>query len=180
MSRQILPSTWIEPKHYGSIASGFGCSMIRKITDQPRLGDSYVALLLRFGPPISSLEGLLWQASLHTCDFIAWSSMRTFGDATYLHLRHSCTAKRMPSLTRRNAATYIRRRYRSAEARTIISVRYSDSNPLSSNFNVRVFSLTVLTTCSGAPCGMSASISRVSFTSAPRSPARWAITSSAT
>ena len=46
------------------------------------------------------------------------------------------------------------------------SVLYSSSNPLTSNFSVRLFSVTVRTTCSGAPSGMFASISSVTLTAA--------------
>ena len=56
---------------------------------------------------------------------------------------------------------------------------YSRSKPLSSNFNVRLFSVTMRITLSGAPSGISASISMVILTFAPNSPDRWAITSSA-
>ena len=49
---------------------------------------------------------------------------------------------------------------------------YSSSKPLSSNLRVRLFSVTVRTTCSGVPSGMLASISKVSRTSAPTNPAR--------
>ena len=49
---------------------------------------------------------------------------------------------------------------------------YASSNPWLSNFNVRQFSVTVRTTFSGAPDGMSASISRVIFTFASSKPAR--------
>jgi len=47
---------------------------------------------------------------------------------------------------------------------------YSLSNPELSNFNVRQFSVTVRTTLSGAPEGISASISSVTVTLAPRRP----------
>ena len=58
---------------------------------------------------------------------------------------------------------------------SIVSIRlsiplYSLSKPLSSNFNVRLFSVTIRTTCSGVPSGMSTSISRVSLTLAPITP----------
>ena len=50
---------------------------------------------------------------------------------------------------------------------------YSLSKPLSSNFKVRLFSVTIRTTCSGVPSGMSTSISRVSLTLAPITPDKW-------
>ena len=60
------------------------------------------------------------------------------------------------------------------------SARYQDSsNPWLANLRVRLFSVTVLTTFSGAPSGISASISRVTMTSAPTRPERLEITSSA-
>ena len=59
------------------------------------------------------------------------------------------------------------------------STIYSDSNPKSRNFRVWQFSLTMRTTCSEAPSGMWASISRVMCTRAPTTPARCEITSSA-
>ena len=54
----------------------------------------------------------------------------------------------------------------------ILSQSYAVSKPLSLKFRVRLFSVTIRTTCSGAPSGMLASISRVSFTSAPSRPAK--------
>ena len=56
----------------------------------------------------------------------------------------------------------------------------SASKPWLVNFKVRLFSVTVLTTCSEAPEGISASTSRVMVTLAPTIPVRWAMTSSAT
>ena len=56
---------------------------------------------------------------------------------------------------------------------------YSLSNPWLVNFSVRLFSVTVRTTWSGAPAGISASISSVTVTFAPTRPARCAMTSSA-
>jgi hypothetical protein len=44
------------------------------------------------------------------------------------------------------------------------------------NFSVRLFSVTVRTTLSGAPLGISASISSVTFTFAPTIPERCEIT----
>jgi len=58
--------------------------------------------------------------------------------------------------------------------------RYSSSNPWDANLSAAAFSVTVRTTFSGAPSGIRASISRVTVTSAPGSPARCATTSSAT
>jgi hypothetical protein len=51
--------------------------------------------------------------------------------------------------------------------------------PLLMNFSVRLFSVTVRTTLSEAPCGISASISSVARTDDPTRPVRWVITSSA-
>ena len=42
---------------------------------------------------------------------------------------------------------------------------YSSSNPLTPNVTVLLFSVTMRTTCSGAPSGMVASISSVTFDS---------------
>ena len=56
---------------------------------------------------------------------------------------------------------------------------YSFSNPWLVNLSVRLFSVTVRTTLSGAPSGTSASISRVTVTRAPMRPERWEMTSSA-
>ncbi len=53
------------------------------------------------------------------------------------------------------------------------------SNPWLVNLSVRLFSVTVRTTLSGAPSGISASTSSVILTLAPTRPARCAITSSA-
>lgn len=54
--------------------------------------------------------------------------------------------------------------------------RYSFSKPWLVNFSVRLFSVTVRTTFSGAPEGISASISSVTFTVEPIRPARCATT----
>jgi hypothetical protein len=51
-------------------------------------------------------------------------------------------------------------------------LRYSVSKPLLVNFSVRLFSVTVRTTLSGAPSGISASISRVTRTDDPTRPTR--------
>ena len=56
---------------------------------------------------------------------------------------------------------------------------HSFSNTMLSNFNTRLFSVTVRTTWSGAPSGISASTSRVMVTFAPTRPDKWAMTSSA-
>jgi hypothetical protein len=56
---------------------------------------------------------------------------------------------------------------------------YSVSKPLLVNFSVRLFSVTVRTTLSGAPSGISASISRVTRTDEPTRPTRRVTTSSA-
>jgi|WetSurMetagenome_2_1015567.scaffolds.fasta_scaffold75222_2 hypothetical protein len=56
---------------------------------------------------------------------------------------------------------------------------YSFSNPRLVNFRVRLFSVTVRTTCSGAPEGISATISRVTSTFDPTDPAKCATASSA-
>ncbi len=55
---------------------------------------------------------------------------------------------------------------------SLAELLYSSSNPLTSNFSVRLFSVTVRTTCSGAPSGMSASISSVTLTLEPIRPDR--------
>src|SRR2546422_5610756 len=60
------------------------------------------------------------------------------------------------------------------------AAHYSFSNPWLVNLSVRLFSVTVRTTCSGAPEGISASTSSVTLTFAPTRPDRCAITSSAT
>ena len=57
---------------------------------------------------------------------------------------------------------------------------YSFSKPWLVNFRVRLFSVTVRTTWSEAPEGISASTSSVTVTFAPTRPVRWAMTSSAT
>ena len=58
--------------------------------------------------------------------------------------------------------------------------RYSVSKPLfGANFRVRLFSVTVRTTLSGAPAGTEASISNVTRTDDPTKPARCVMTSSA-
>jgi hypothetical protein len=49
---------------------------------------------------------------------------------------------------------------------------HSVSKPLLENFRVRLFSVTVRTTWSGAPSGISASISNVTRTDDPTSPTR--------
>src|SRR5947208_3713983 len=49
---------------------------------------------------------------------------------------------------------------------------YSSSKPWLVNLSVRLFSVTTRTTCSGAPEGISASISRVTRTFDPTRPAR--------
>lgn len=52
--------------------------MIRKITDQPRVGDSYVALLLRFGPAVAWSAGLSWLTSTLVTSLCLWGSMSFF------------------------------------------------------------------------------------------------------
>jgi len=56
---------------------------------------------------------------------------------------------------------------------------YSLSNPWLVNFKVRLFSVTARTTFSGAPSGISASISNVTRTDEPTSPTKCEIISSA-
>ena len=53
-----------------------------------------------------------------------------------------------------------------------VATGYSFSNPWFLNFRVRLFSVTVRTTVSGAPSGIFASISSVTVTFAPTSPER--------
>ena len=57
-------------------------------------------------------------------------------------------------------------------------ITYSLSNPWLVNLSVRLFSVTVRTTLSGTPAGISASISSVTRTEDPMSPTRCVMTSS--
>jgi|GEM_PF-3530274 len=80
--------------------------------------------------------------------------------------RSSCSALLRPGLL-------------AASAPTGPSLIYPPSKPCVENFNVRLFSVTVRTTISGAPSGLSASTSSVTRTFAPTRPERWESTSSA-
>jgi len=63
--------------------------------------------------------------------------------------------------------------YRLKVNNTIRYLNYSFSNSWLVNFNVRLFSVTVRTTWSGAPEGISASTSSVTVTFAPTRPEAW-------
>jgi hypothetical protein len=63
--------------------------------------------------------------------------------------------------------------------RSVAKAAYSFSNPCCVNFRVRLFSVTVRTTLSGAPDGISASTSSVTVTVEPTRPTKCAMTSSA-
>ena len=73
---------------------------------------------------------------------------------------------------RKSIGSHAKRRPSSERSRPDVPLPHSSSKECTSKLSVRLFSLTARTTCSGAPLGIRAWMSRVTVTSAPTSPAR--------